>query len=408
MHIDRMAARWGEPPIILQSKNIMKKLLYIAALLIVGSCTRLMAQDYKPSKTQFMIRGYGHAGYNYTKVGDEVSSTFDGSTFAPIFMFKHGDRLLFETELEFVLEDGALEVGFEYANMSYVLNDYMTIRGGKFLLPFGSFVEKLHPAWINKLNNAPLGFGHGGIAPSSGVGAELRGAFPIKGIKVSYSLYTTNGPRINDGSDEPDEAGQLIFNNFEDNNVNKAVGGRFAIFPLTNSSLELAGSFYTGQVGDTGSQYEKVQANLYAFDMSYVKMISAIKGIIDIKGQYNYSSVDEAEFYEPEDDGTLSPYTFDNKSTAYFGQLSYRPTMSGSDFVKRLELVGRYSTMNTPEGSEWEQKSVQTTVGLNYWITWRALLKFTYQNTVQEGGHGVPEGTEITTKGFFIHWALGF
>ena len=329
-------------------------ILCATTILAFGAIIPLKAQNFKPSNTQFMVRGYGHSGYEYMETEGEKESTFVGSVFNPLFIFTHNDKLLFEAELEFAFEGGELEIGFEYANVSYVLNDYATIRMGKFLLPFGSFVEKLPPAWINKLSNTPLGFGHDGIAPASGIGGELRGTFPINGIKVGYSLYTTNGPTLKDGSIEPEEAGMLIFNNFEDNNNGKAIGGRFSIFPFTNSSLELAGSFYSGKVGAREDPlYEDVSASLYALDLNYVKLLSGIKGIVDIKGQYNYSKVDNATYFELEE-GATEPeaYTFENNSNAFYTQLSYRPTMASSEFIRNLEFVGRYSTLNTPEEAE--------------------------------------------------------
>ena len=117
----------------------------------------------------------------------------------------------------------------------YVLNKNMTVRAGKFLLPFGTFMERLHPSWINRLPTKPLGFGHDGIAPSSGIGVEFRGAFDLGKSKLNYSLYSTNGPRLKDGSDEPEEAGMLQFSNFEDNNLNKSFGGRIGILPIAFS-----------------------------------------------------------------------------------------------------------------------------------------------------------------------------
>jgi hypothetical protein len=370
---------------------------------------------FKPSKTQFMIRGYGHAGLEFIKEGEDAQSTYVGSSFAPIFLFKHGDKLLFEAELEFTFDGNEFDIAFEYANMSYLLNDYMTIRLGQFLLPFGTFGEKLHPSWINKFPNMPLGFGHGGIAPSSGTGIEIRGAIPLGSAKLTYSVYSTNGPRLHTGydadgfPDEPDEAGQLKFDNFVDNNNNKATGGRLALLPLTNSSLEIGASVYAGAVGDQNDPlYSNVGALLYAFDFSYVKQVSAIGGIIDIKGQYNQSNVDDATYFEPEPDNTVTPYTFDNKSNSYYAQLSYRPSMAGSDVMKNFEFAGRYSSFTAPEGSEWEQESSRFDVSLNYWMNWRTVFKLSYQRGTTVGGHDAAPGEETQTDGLFVHWALGF
>ena len=362
------------------------------------------SEPFKPSKTQFMIRGYGHTGLNTLSNDEETESSYVGSAFAPIFLFKHSDRLMFEAELEFVLENNELEVGLEYANVMYVLNKNMTVRAGKFLLPFGTFMERLHPAWINRLPTVPLGYGHDGIAPSSGIGVELRGAFDLGGPKLNYSVYSTNGPRIKDGSIEPEEAGMLQFQNYEDNNNSKAFGGRIGLLPFADSSTEIGFSTYsTSKVGARDSDYENVGAFLYAIDFSFVKQIPAIKGFIDIKGQYNNSNIDDATYIEIEDD-IEEEYTFDNKSNSFYAQLSYRPTMASSDFLKKLELVGRFSNLNAPEGAEWEEQSDQYAFGLNYWLTWRSVIKVAYQTTDSVGGH---DGGG-TTNGFFVHWAIGF
>jgi len=360
-------------------------------------------QDTKPSKTQFMIRGYGSASYSSINDEGEKESSFNTGKFAPIILFKLSDKLMFETELEFAYEDGELETVLEYANVMYTLNDFVTVRAGKFLLPYGTFMERLHPSWINKLSTTPLGFGHDGIAPSSGFGVELRGAFNIRGSKFNYSLYSTNGPTLNDGSDEPEEAGILHFDNYQDNNNNKSFGGRIGFLPFTDSSTELGLSFLSSKVGDKDSKYEDVTANLVAYDFSFVKKINPLGGIIDVKAQYNKSIVDDAEYIEIHD-GEEEEYTFNNESDSFYAQLSYRPSMSGSDFLKNLELVGRYSEIKTPEGSEWESDINQSTFGLNYWLSWRSVIKINYQVTDGVGGHG---GGEIDNKMFTIQWAFG-
>jgi len=362
------------------------------------------SEPFKPSKTQFMIRGYGHTGLNTLSSDEETESSYVGSAFAPIFLFKHSDKLIFEAELEFGLEGNELEVGLEYANVMYVLNKNMTVRAGKFLLPFGTFMERLHPSWINRLPTVPLGYGHDGIAPSSGIGVELRGAFDLGGPKLNYSVYSTNGPRLKDGSEEPEEAGMLLFQNFEDNNNSKAFGGRIGLLPFADSSTEIGFSTYsTSKAGTRDSEYENVGAFLYAIDFAFIKQIPAIGGFIDIKGQYNNSNIDDATYIEIEDD-VEEEYTFDNKSNSFYTQLSYRPTMAESDFLKKLELVGRYSNYNAPDGAEWEEQSDQYAFGLNYWLTWRSVIKMTYQTTESAGGH---DGGG-TVNGFYIHWAIGF
>jgi hypothetical protein len=386
----------------------MKKLIILLIAVVFGN--RMYSQTYnnfEPSKTQFMVRGYGHTGLNYMSNGDEKESSYVGSAFAPIFLFKHSDKLMFEAELEFELESNELKIALEYADVMYVLNKNMTVRAGKFLLPFGTFMERFHPAWINRLPTRPLGFGHDGIAPASGIGVELRGAFDLGGPSLNYAIYSTNGPRLKDGSIEPEEAGMLMFQNYEDNNTSKAFGGRLGLLPFSDSSTELGISAYsTNGAGAKDSEYENVGAFLYAIDFAFIKQVTPLSGFIDIKAQYNSSNVDTATFIEMHEDGDEEEYSFDNQSNSFYGQLSYRPTMAESDFMKKLEFVGRYSNFNAPEGAEWEEKSTQYAFGLNYWLTWRSLIKISYQTTETEGGHG-GEGI-TTTNGLFLHWAIGF
>lgn len=368
----------------------------------------LLRKGFKPSKTQFMIRGYGHTGWDYVKTNGETESSFNGGTFAPIFLFKHSDRLMFEAELEFQIMGGELDLGFEYADIMYVLNDYMTVRAGKFLLPFGTFMERLHPSWINRMPTKPLGFGHDGITPSSGVGVELRGAFNMGSSTFNYSVYNTNGPGIKtpDG-EEPEEAGMLGFENLKDNNNGRAFGGRLGYLPFADSSTEFGASFYTtNKVGDRESIYEDLGANLYALDFSFVKQISGLGGIIDVKSQYNKSKVDNIIYEIEEEPGEFEELDFDNDSYSFYTQLSYRPTMSENDFINKLEFVGRYSKLETPEGAGWESNKEEYSFGLNYWISWRSLIKLNYQNISGEGGHDTIGG--FNQNAVYLHWAIGF
>lgn len=379
----------------------MKKIILILAVFIATST--IYSQEKNNSKeTRFMVRGYGSASFISLDSADEEDSgsSFNMGTFAPIFLYKLSDRLMFETELEFGYEDGELEVMVEYANLTYVLNDYMTARAGKFLLPFGTFVERYHPSWINKLATAPLGFGHGAISPSSGVGVELRGAFNAGGSKFNYAVYATNGPVLK--TDEH-SAGMLAFGSTTDNNSNKAIGGRVGYLPFTDSSLELGFSFMNSKAGDAHSEYEDIKANLIAYDFSYIKKINPLGGIIDIKAQYNKSIVDDAIYITTHSDGDIEELVFnDNESSAYYAQLSYKPTMSSNDFIKNLEFVGRISNIETPDASPETYKKDSKTFGINYWLSWRSAIKFNYQVVDGIGGHGA-----VDDKIFTVQWVIG-
>lgn len=361
----------------------------------------------KPGNTNFMLRGYGHFGLDASK--EEV--TFTAGSFNPIFLWRQGDRLIFESEWEMEFDGNELEIGLEYTDVSYVISKGLIVRAGKFLLPFGTFTDRLHPAWINRLSTRPLGFGHGGIAPISDVGIEIRGGLQAGRSKFNYAFYLVNGPTVNDGTEEAEEAGLLHFNNISDNNKSKAFGGRIGYLPFSNSSLELGASGYFAKPGEEESpfegdpslediNYKNVKSALTAFDLSYVKAISGISGILDVKGQYTTSKTSSATFFNSEN---ASRYTFDNTSDAFYGQVTYRPAFANNEILKNFEVVGRYSEYNKPAEALWGGKQTQVAFGLNYWFTWRAVLKITYQTTDSE-----KEGNKSSANQFFAHIAVGF
>ncbi|WP_198246278.1 hypothetical protein [methane-oxidizing endosymbiont of Gigantopelta aegis] len=119
-----------------------------------------------------MLTGYGFAGYNDSQ---RTNSSFNAG-FNPIFLWRLREDLLFEAEIEFEFEDNVTEVSLEFAQLSYLLNDYLTIGVGKFLNPSNFFMERLHPAWINKLPDRPITMIETNpLQANSQLGIQIRG-----------------------------------------------------------------------------------------------------------------------------------------------------------------------------------------------------------------------------------------
>ena len=112
----------------------MKNILFVI-IPVFFAATNLFSQNYdnqkfeemrgeidslkelsKPGKSKFLLRGYSHSGLEIT----DDNSTFVGGSFNPIFIYKQSDRLMFESELEFELDGRILDIGLEYANISYL------------------------------------------------------------------------------------------------------------------------------------------------------------------------------------------------------------------------------------------------------------------------------------------------
>lgn len=362
--------------------------------------------DGKPGESRFLLRGYAHSGLQIT----DETSTFEGGAFNPLFIYKQSDRLLFESELEMALLGDQLEIGLEYVNISYLLTRTTVLRVGKMLTPFGIFVPNLHPAWINKFPGPPLGAGHhDGVLPSSDIGVELRGAGYVGPLKANYSIYVSNGPFLNSGDEEAEEGGMLHFGEFPDNNKNKFVGGRVGLLPFRNSSLELGVSLMTGKVGEEHSDYEDIGATLYGFDLTFVRSVPSLSSVVDIKGQYGIVDVDDAAFPVPDDETGELFYDFENRSTTYFVQASIRPALLESKIIRNLELVGRYSSLETPEEAVWGTAQTQWELGLNYWLNWRTLFKLSYKwnDGADEEGDEHGHGGAVPVDALFFHWAIG-
>jgi hypothetical protein len=336
----------------------------------------------KPGTSDFLVTGYGFSGFE-DRPGS--SARFDAG-FSPIFLWRLDDRLFFESELEIGLNAAATDVNLEYADMAWIMNDYMTFKAGKFLTPFGIFSDRLHAAWINKLPDAPLPFGHDGIVPESQVGVQVSGGFPIGSTKFNYAVYAVNGPRLNLDAGEPADIGLLRFDNFTETN-SRAYGGRIGFLPLP--PLELGYSFQ--------SISGPVNATLNGVDASFMREIDWLRGALDLRTEWIWS--DAGTVRTVSDDG--EPLSFSNKRSGGYAQLAYRPTKAKSDRLKNFELVGRHDWLDQPGGGKLPGNGSRSTVGLNYWLSPSSVLKAAY-----EIGNGGPDSNRGNS--LLIMAAIGF
>src|SRR3990167_3199600 len=154
-------------------------LISLLAAAVAVAAPLKAAPGSNDSQVTFHFAGYADA--TFTDTQGEAGSLGE-VTFAPIFHIQVGERFLFEAEAEFEADDrGGKAAGLEYATASWLLNDSSALVVGKFLSPVGYFLQNLHPSWINKLASVPAGFGHGGAAPLTDVGVQLRGGHAFSG-----------------------------------------------------------------------------------------------------------------------------------------------------------------------------------------------------------------------------------
>jgi len=394
-----------------------RRLLLVISFII--ACSASFAQDLTqteqnqkilsviPGNNKMVLTGAAYFGFS-AKIGDkvktDVTNNFNAYAFNPVFLWKLSDKMFFESEIE--IKNG--EFALEFAKMSYSLNKYMTVGAGLMLTPFGAYSERWEPSFAEKFPDSPMrakgpylpGGTHlnwGGI-----MGIDVRGALPLGSAKMNYVVFISNGPALDQGSET---GGRIEYENVNDNNNNKEIGGRIGLLPLSNSSLEVGFSYKHGIAGDQGNiDYEKIAATAFAIDLSYVKAIDAIKSTINLRGQYNSLAVDKANYDLP-DGGT---YTFDNTLQNYYYEFSIRPSMVANKHLKKVELLFRYNGLTSPKDAIWSAKDkngnggtlTRTDVGLAYWLSWKTGLRLGYEMLT------MPDGTQ--TKEFLARFVYGF
>ena len=354
----------------------------------------------KTGEDHFMVAGlatFGFVANTTTTTSGGVSQKVQTSNFpdvdhfefSPLFLWRHGSKFLMEFEPSF---DG-FSLGVNWADVSYFVTPGLILRAGYIVTPFGTYSKRLAAGWIDKLPTDPTGVAD--YPPTTDFGFEAEGGFPLAGsMKWNYDISITNGLQL-----LPD--GELQSAGAVDNNKNKTVTARLGLLPISNSSLEIGVSGMWGTVGDANSPYETAKSQSYAADLNFVKLLSPI--LLNFKGQYNYTFVNSQNYVKPADS---SLYTFDNKTTSGFAQISFRPTGSGNDFLKNLELAFRYGRYITPENSLWGQKSTIIDASLDYWFTWRTVFKIGYQSNDATSTAIENTGDKIKSESLFIQFAI--
>lgn len=138
--------------------------------------------------------------------GGFITSTNGGNTtyipvIAPEFVASLGDHLLVEsraTILESYFPRGGGQPGYTqdaFLGLSFLQADviasrHLTVVGGEFLTPFGTYNERLSPIWISNFEQAPLIYSVGTMGTASSVGGMVRGSiFSNDEVNLDYTAY---------------------------------------------------------------------------------------------------------------------------------------------------------------------------------------------------------------------------
>jgi hypothetical protein len=312
----------------------------------------------------------GDAEFQYVNT-DKQNGGFALADFAPIFLYRAGDNILFEAGFDTTIQNNApnsagysTTFNLSFAQLDYVMNDYMTLCVGELLLPLGTYSER-GAGWLNKFPDDPLATD--ALLPESGVGAELRGAIPFgeAGKFFNYSAYLVNGPGSADGTgdagslDLGGNVGVRSDGTFANLHPGPAGGGRLSVFlPFPykpHYDLELGVSGQTGQWDDAGD---------HLWTAGVLDAALHLGANFEAKGEYIMSR------YGSDDQGEI-------RQQGWYGQASYK--LAGLNFdlpvINDIELVGRYDSLIDGMGT----LTRRYTVGYIYYITNTLLFEGDYE-----------------------------
>jgi hypothetical protein len=312
----------------------------------------------------------GDAEFQYAQTSGQ-HGTFLFADFAPIFLYRGGERVLFEAGVDVTLQNNADQNGnrtggasthfdVSFAQLDYVLNDYVTLVAGDMLLPLGTYSERT-AGWLNKIPDDPL---PRDLLPGAGVGAQLRGAVPIgqNGKLVNYSVWGVNGPSSADGSggagalDLGGNVGLRSDNAVANLHGHPSGGARVAWFMPFKPHFDL-------ELGLSGQSGEWDDAGQHLWSAGVVDASLHLGANVEVKGEYIRSRYGS-------DDGNI-------RTEGWWMQAGYKLVGLNLDWpvINNLELVNRYDSIHDGLGTQ----TRRYTLGYIYYLSNTLLFEGDYE-----------------------------
>jgi len=86
--------------------------------------------------------------------------------------------------------DHSYFAGLTYLQGDYIASSHLTLVGGSFLIPFGTYNERLSPIWISNFQDGPLIANLGLLSTGRGTGGMMRGsAISNHKYSIDYAAY---------------------------------------------------------------------------------------------------------------------------------------------------------------------------------------------------------------------------
>ncbi|CUS31338.1 conserved exported hypothetical protein, putative Porin [Candidatus Nitrospira nitrosa] len=218
------------------------------------------------------LGGYADVMYNILSrqnLDNPSRNSFGQQRLVPFIYADITDRVKFAAEIEIERGgtnspqgDGSIQI--EFAQLDYLVDERINLRGGILLMPVGKF-NLLHDSPLNDLVDRPMVSRL--IIPSTWfeAGAGIYGTFyPSALSKIDYELYAVNGMTQTAGAITDLGIRSARGSVSRDRDDSKAVVGRLAFSPMLG--IEIAGSGYHGQYKPSAATIGSGNIDIFAVD----------------------------------------------------------------------------------------------------------------------------------------------
>lgn len=332
---------------------------------------------------------------------ENSNSTFDQARFIINVGAQPHERLMFYSEYE--IEHGGTnypggngEAKIEQAWASYVINDWMTLKGGIVLVPFGKF-NLLHDSDIQDLTERPLVSRRILGSTWTDAGFGLLGEIPV-GEKLSLGLlpdaYLNYEAYVVNGLDEDiSDTGIRDARGSASNDLNNAKDfvGRLGIG--LNRNLELGLTGYFGKFGRTGSATRNGKDDILGIGSD----ITFKRGPFELVGDFAYFDFKDGALVDHDNDNAVGDETLPPKYMRGFyieQRWHFWPKFLNNTFLGRgfddpkFTLVSRYDWVNIGDDGDavgtGPNKERRFTLGMNYRPIESWVFKLEYQRNHTE------------------------
>jgi hypothetical protein len=355
------------------------------------------------------IGGYADVMYNILSrqnLDNPSRNSFGQQRLVPFIFADITDHIKFAMELEIERGgtnspqgDGSIQL--EFAQLDYLINERINLRGGILLMPVGKF-NLLHDSPLNDLVDRPMVSRI--IIPSTWfeAGVGIYGTFyPSALSKIDYELYAVNGMTQTAGAITDLGIRNARGSVSRDRDDSKAIVGRLAFSPMLG--IEIAGSGYHGQYKPSTATIGSGNIDIFAVDWTLQRGPFELIGEaawtrisnnnatgvtgngIGPSGMFGYYVQGNYHFM-PELLKRLAPSHFSDASTFTF---TVRWEQVDTDTDNRT--IGGANTLGN------RRELDRLTVGLNFRPIEDTVFKINWQHNAQNGAVGLTPAGDLGT-----------